>query len=239
MDPRWDAIVAPFDVEHSALIAALDQLTDNDYCVVTNCPPWNLRELVVHICFSACTLPGHLPPPASGAVEISAADYYRRAERNESDYRTGNVDRTQRVAARIPTGPGALAALAKAWSDTRARLGEITPDTRIAGPNGVEVAGRVAATTAIRMDSFMITRLIALAAHSVDVALTLGRDPWTTPAAAEAIVDTLAELLGSPPPASLGWSATDLLVVGTGRRSLTATERKQLGHLAGAFPLLS
>jgi uncharacterized protein (TIGR03083 family) len=239
MDPRWDAIVASFDAEHGALVAALDKLTDTDYHLVTNCPPWDLRELVVHICFSACTWPQQFPAPSSDAVEISAADYYRRAERDESDYRTGNVDRTQRVAARFATGRDALAALAAAWSSTRERLDEVAPDTRIAGPNGVSVAGRIATTTAIRLDSYMITRLIALAAHAVDVALTLRRDPWTTATAAERVAETLTELLGSAPPASLGWSAKDLLLVGTGRRPLAPTEREQLGHRATAFPLLS
>lgn len=239
MDPRWDAVVAPFNAEYGALVAVLEELSDTDYHVPTNCPPWDLRELVVHICFSACTLPQQLRAPTPDAVEISAADYYRRAERAESGYRTGNVDRTQRAAARFATGPSAIAALAGAWTNTRERLDHVAPDTWIAGPSRVDVAGRVVSATAIRMDSYMITRLIALAAHAVDVALTLRRDPWTTPAAADSVAGTLTELLGTAPPSSLGWSAKDMLIVGTGRRPLTAVERDHLGQLAAAFPLLS
>ena len=86
---------------------------------------------------------------------------------------------------------------------------------------------------------YLVTRVIAIAAHGVDVAITLERDRWTTSAALDATKPALLSLLGEAPPASLHWTDQDLLEAGTGRRPLSKTEIDELGEAAERFPLLS
>jgi len=73
----------------------------------------------------------------------------------------------------------------------------------------------------------------------VDVAITLGREAWTTEAALGVMRPVFVELLGEEPPVSLGWDEGVFLAVATGRRRLTDGERAVLGERAERFPLLS
>jgi hypothetical protein len=80
---------------------------------------------------------------------------------------------------------------------------------------------------------------MSVAAHSLDVALTLGLQPWTTQPALQVTRPVLTSLLGAEPPAPLDWDDQTLLAAGTGRRKLTSHERAVLGSLQNRFPLLS
>jgi len=236
----WRVAIAAFDRECQALLDVLTTLEDPKFERVTNCPPWTLRELVIHICFSACTFPAEVPKPAAGAVLVAAADYYRRAERATEAYRTTNVDTTRRVARGYPTGREAAAALASAWSSTRSRLERLDPNAKMAGRQNVSRGETVLAETEMRVADFFATRVIALAAHAADVAITLEQTPWTTEEALDVVTPILAELLGgAAPTAKLGWDRLSFLLAATGRRPLTPTERDQLGGRSEQFPLLS
>jgi hypothetical protein len=83
--------------ESRALSAVLRQVHPGDFDRRTNCPPWNLNELVVHIAMSIHFADDdELPAATPQSGVITAADYYRRPERDTSDYRQSNVDRTKR-----------------------------------------------------------------------------------------------------------------------------------------------
>lgn len=235
----WIDLLGAFDRECSALLDVLSDLPEPEFARVTNCPPWTLHELVVHICFSACTFPAEMPAPAAGAVLITAADYYRRPERASETYRTANVDNTQRVARRFATGHDATEAVASVWATTRSRLEQLEPDTTMAGRSNVSRGGTVLAETTMHLADFFVTRVIALAAHAADVAISLDREPWTTPEALEVVTPPLADLLGRDPTAELGWDRLQFLLTATGRRPLTAEEREQLAQQSDQFPLLS
>ena len=91
----------------------------------------------------------------------------------------------------------------------------------------------------MRLEDYAATRVMSLAAHGLDVAISLRRTPWTSTSALTSARETLVALLGQEPPAALGWNDQQLLLTGTGRRGLTAHEQKCLGDLEGGFPLLS
>ena len=78
--------------------ALASRLGPEDFRRLTNCPPWDLGELVVHIGMSIHLGDDDLPAAAPGSGVRSAADYYRRPERDTAPYRQANVDRTQRQA---------------------------------------------------------------------------------------------------------------------------------------------
>src|SRR5688500_6648530 len=109
MPDDWRGLIAAFDGEVAALLGALAELDDHDFARPTNCPPWDVRELIVHIAFSACvSADPRWARPAAGDVVVTAAGYYRRAERDSDEYRSRNVDRTLVAATRLATPAAAI-----------------------------------------------------------------------------------------------------------------------------------
>jgi hypothetical protein len=116
----------------------------------------------------------------------TAADYYRRPERDTGQYRQGNVDRTQQVAAEVVTTTSAGQWFQDACATTistlsRRDLGQIVPIDGV-GP--------------MTLADWVGTRVMSLAAHGLDVAITLDRPPWTTRAALNETGPMLTSLLG-------------------------------------------
>jgi uncharacterized protein (TIGR03083 family) len=217
--------IEAFIAECLALSGVLQSLTPEDLARATNCPPWTLHELVVHIADSITVPDLGIPRPAEGLPPGSAADYYRRPERRTDQYRGSNVERTRTHAAALP--PETTAALFRdAWHRTSRAFAESDLDQPI------EAAG-----LAMPLGDYLLTRLMSVAAHGLDVAITLERTPWTTQPALKALRPVLVDLLGEVPP--ITWTDQDLLELGTGRRPLTEIERDALGPLAAQLPLLS
>lgn len=218
-------VVAAFEAECRALGAVLEGLDAAQLTLPTNCPPWDLKDLVVHIWGSACRPPKFLTD-ATGPV-TDAAGYYRRDERSTDAYRGRNVTQTQNAARRFTSGADAIAQFVGAWPGAAAAY-------RDADGTFVETNGLV-----LTVEDFLRTRVMAVAAHAVDVAITLARPPSTTPGAAAETRAVLVALMGVEPPAALGWTDVDILVAGTGRRPLRDDEIALLGDAAAKFPLLS
>jgi hypothetical protein len=91
----------------------------------------------------------------------------------------------------------------------------------------------------MRLGDWTVTRVVSVAAHGVDVALTLRRVPWTTASALTVMSGMFVSLLGIELPQPLAWDDQMLLEAATGRRALTDQDRMILGSLQERFPLLS
>jgi uncharacterized protein (TIGR03083 family) len=219
-------ILEAFRDEGAALADALHELQPNDFERPTNCPPWNLAELVIHIAGSIRTN-DFRTAQADAPREI--ADYYRRPERDTSEYRDQNVQRTKEATGRVLARMTATECYDNALRNTLATV-ETTDLGQI-----IEVPG----VGPMRLDGWLATRLVALAAHGVDVAITLETKPWTTPAASTIMRPIFESLLTQAVPPELEWSDQQLLEAATGRAPLTAKETTLLGQLAERFPLLS
>jgi uncharacterized protein (TIGR03083 family) len=215
--------------ESRTLSALLRRLSAADFERLTNCPPWNLNELVVHIAASIRLDDDALLAAPPGSVLMTAADYYRRPERDTSEYRQRNVDQTRQLARRILPRTSATRFFDEVASDTLDTLGR-----RDLG-QPVQVPGR----GPMKLADWVVTRVVSVAAHGLDVALTVDQRPWTRRSALDVMRPVLVSLLGAEPPAQLGWDAQTLLEVGTGRRELTSDERAILGIAQARFPLLS
>jgi uncharacterized protein (TIGR03083 family) len=216
--------------ESCALSTVLRQVDPADFGRPTNCPPWNLDELVVHIAMSIHLGDDEFPataPPRSGV--LTAADYYRRPERDTSAYRQSNVDRTRKAASEILARTSAAQWFDQVAQEAVMRL------SRLDFGRVVQIPG----CGPMRLADWVRTRVMSVAAHGLDVVLTLGRQPWTGRPALQVTRPMLISLLGAEPPAPLGWDDQTLLSAGTGRRALTAHERAVLGSLQDRFPLLS
>jgi uncharacterized protein (TIGR03083 family) len=225
---EWEALTALAE-ESRMLSTVLLELDVEEFRRPTNCPPWDLKELVVHTAASI-GLRGDLPYPEPRAPLVSAADYYRRPERATPTYRHRNVESGQDLAAALPEGMTAAAMFDRTWRETVSRLRDQDPDRR------VQIA---AAGGSMRLADWTVTRVISVAAHGLDVALTLEREPWTTSPALTVMRDVYLLLLGAALPSGLTWDDQRLLEVATGRRALTDQDRKSLGSLQQRFPLLS
>lgn len=221
-------VVEALREESAALVAALRGLDGPEYERVTNCPPWTLAELVVHTGTSLAVPAGFVPAHA-GAPVLEAADYYRRPERGTEAYRTSNVALAQEVARSLEPGTDVAGWFSRAAEELADRLEGLD----LAVPVEVPRVG------AMPIREWAATRVMAVAAHGLDVAITLGRQPWTTSRAIDVCRPVLVALLGAEPPATVGWDGPALLAVGTGRRALTEYERTQLADLADRLPLLS
>jgi uncharacterized protein (TIGR03083 family) len=215
--------------ESRALSAVLRSLTPDDLARPTNCPPWDLQELVVHIADSIAVGDSPLPAAEPSAEVHDAADYYRRPERDTREYRQDNVDRSQRLTERVLATTSAVEWFDEVLSHTADVLGAQRLDRVVDVPR----------RGAMKLSDWVLTRVWSVAAHGLDVAITLGRDPWTTPEALRAMRPIFVALLGGEPPDALGWDDQAFFAVASGRRALTDHERVLLGSHAGRFPLLS
>jgi uncharacterized protein (TIGR03083 family) len=224
-----DDVMTALALESQALSTVLRTLEPDDLRRGTNCPPWDLQELIVHIAASIWVDEPPFPPAGPHEQPHSAADYYRRPERDTPAYRQDNVDRTVQLTQRVLADGSAVQ-----WYDEVARqaiaiLREHDPDQVVLVP------GR----GPMRLADWVVTRINSVAAHGLDVAITLDRTPWTTGEALQVLRPLFVDLLGTPPPAALGWDDQTLLATANGRRTLTEHEADLLGAHAKRFPLIS
>jgi uncharacterized protein (TIGR03083 family) len=213
--------------ETRALSTVLHELNPAQFTQPTNCPPWNLQELIVHMAASIA-IRSPFPTAEPQSVLASAADYYRRPERDTPAYRQRNVDQTQQLARTVLAD-----ATPARWFD------QISRDTLARLSDDLDRAVLIPGRGAMRLADWVVTRVISIAAHGLDVAITLDRQPWTTGSALTIIRPVFVDLLGAEPPPSLQWDDQALLASATGRRTLTDPERVLLGPRQERFPLLS
>ncbi|WP_433303110.1 maleylpyruvate isomerase N-terminal domain-containing protein [Actinoplanes sp. CA-030573] len=81
---------------------------------------------------------------------------------------------------------------------------------------------------AMLLSEFLVTRVVELALHGLDVSDAAGRPPWLTPAATDCVLG----LLFTAPPvvAGLGWDPVTVLRKTTGRAPVTPAEAEALAR---------
>ncbi|MEQ4209909.1 maleylpyruvate isomerase N-terminal domain-containing protein [Actinopolymorpha sp. B17G11] len=220
-----DEVLEAFRDEAEALDSVVEKLSADDFRRPTNCPPWDVKELIVHI---AVVLPPYpLRVADSSTPDITEpADYYRRPDRTRPDYHGGIAARAVETAAEIADGAAAGRLLAERWRTAWRDWSER------------DLSGLVTLSVGTsRLDDYIVTRVISHAAHGLDLALSLGVEPWTTGRALAVMRPVFVSLLGAEPPTH--WSDQALFERATGRRGLDREDRAALGACADRWPLLS
>jgi uncharacterized protein (TIGR03083 family) len=222
-----DDLLKAFRDEAEALDEVVSGLSEDDFSRPTNCPPWNVKQLLTHI---AVVLPpagalSDAPPGRAPDIE-EPADFYRSPERRTADFHPRIAAEAQDAAADLADGSTVARLLTTTWRSALEEWTTSDPDRVVELRQG-----------ATRLSDFAVSRLISHAAHGLDLALSLDREPWTTPTALAVMRPVYVSLLGDQPPEE--WNDLHFFACATGRQTLTPADRAAAGPAADRFPLLS
>jgi uncharacterized protein (TIGR03083 family) len=207
-------VMQALDGESDALIRGLRELSDEEWERPTRCEPWRVRELLGHIHVVVGWLPGMLAAPAPTHAEISAVEYYRPDDRFAPQTNTARIELASQRASAPVSGAALVEDFAVLWQQV-ARL------------CGAQPHGRVVRTRhgdAMLLSEFLLTRLVEVAVHGLDLADALDREPWLTPAAGELIVGLLVGQDQAGLVRELGWDTAGFVRKTTGREPLNDQE---------------
>lgn len=204
-------------------------LSEADFALPTRCPAWNVKELLGHMLRDVDRINTALASPVVAAADCDSVEYWRRYDASAaSPDSIGVADRARAAAAAYPTGSD----LVRGWDDLWR--------TAVSSAETSE-PGRVVRTwgPALTLDEFIRTRVVEITVHGMDLAEALGLGTWSTDGGRAITVGILTRLLDPTPPSALTWDETTFIEKGTGRRTLTEKERRDLGTAAERFPLLA
>jgi len=203
-----------FRAEAQALTTATSQLTAQDAARPTRCRPWTVHELLAHVRIVIAWLPGMLAAPEPPTADVSAIAYYRSDQRFAPATNATRIDLARTHAAAHPTVAALVADLDVTWrrADTLCRN----------QPSHRRVTTRH--QDAMLLSDFLLTRVVEIAVHGLDIADAVGRDPWLTPPAAKAVGRLLLGADRSRVGQDLGWDGATLIRKMTGRAALTSAE---------------
>jgi uncharacterized protein (TIGR03083 family) len=208
-----------FQVEAEQLSRALSGLSGPDWDRPTRCEPWRVRDLLAHLTTTVGRLSEMLAAPAPARAEVTAATYYRPDERFAPDVDAVRVDLARQRAEQLG-GPALAGEFDVVWR-------------RVDRACRAEPVDRLVATRfgdQMLLSEYLVTRVLELAVHGLDLADALGRRPWLTDRAADVVEELL---VGGEPVASraLGWDRARFLRTATGRAPLTPEDRRRVERL--------
>lgn len=226
---RWSpgkigGVTSPVEVlrvAYTPLLELADALEETAGWTSTALPGWTTRDLLFHLATDAQRGLVALGTPAPGAPDTDAVSYWR-------SWQPGGLD--------ADAGRRGTRMMASVWSSVRgpAELFATTARAALqlasaADPDAVVLTQGHALT----VETLVRTLTVEAAVQHLDLHPVLPASP--APAVLAEVRRVLDGLLGAPAPA--GWSDVDYARAGTGRATLTAAERAQLGGRADRFPL--
>ncbi|MFD3513863.1 maleylpyruvate isomerase N-terminal domain-containing protein [Streptomyces sp. NPDC058657] len=214
-------VLEVFRRESGALADAVSGLSEAEWSLPTRCTPWTVRDLLGHVCVVIDWLPGMLDAPAPGEARISAADYYRPDDRFSPRTNRARIALARDRAAEPTEGAAFAEDFTAAWRRAD-RLCQVQP------------AGRTVWTRhgdAMLLSDFLLTRVVEVAVHGLDLADALGREPWLTSSAGDAVLELLLGAERMAAADALGWNRPHFLRRAAGREPLDASETAQIEQL--------
>ncbi|MFK0108566.1 maleylpyruvate isomerase family mycothiol-dependent enzyme [Streptomyces sp. NPDC091217] len=214
-------VVEAFRREARQLAQAMGEVSAAEWCLPTRCAPWNVSELLAHIRVVIAWLPGMLSAPAPIRAEVSAAEYYRPDDRFAADTNAARITLARDLAATQLNG----AALADDFNSTWQQVDRLCRS---------EPEGRVIRTRhgdPMLLSEFLLTRVVEVAVHGLDLADALGREPWLTSPAADLMQELLLGPDGAAAVERLGWDQLRFLRKATGREPISEEEASDVSRL--------
>lgn len=199
----------------------MSRLSEAQWGLPTRCAPWTVRDLLGHVCVVIDWLPGMLDAPAPSAARVSAAEYYRPDDRFSPRTNSARIALAQDRAAESADGAAFADDFAASWRRVD-RLCRVQPTSRTV---------RTRHGDAMLLSEFLLTRVVEVAVHGIDLADALKRAPWLTAPAGDAVLELLLGTEQMTAPDKLGWSQPRFLRKATGRESLDEFETAQIERL--------
>ncbi|GIF78229.1 hypothetical protein Asi02nite_77470 [Asanoa siamensis] len=186
-----------------------------DWARPTPCPPWDVAGLVGHVVTTLARVPVMLDGPAPAVASVDAVDYYRPDARFGPDVDAARISSGRSLAA--GAGSGLSAEFDRVWRSVVTRCAAEPADRLVSTRHG----------DAMLLTDFLVTRVVEVGVHGLDLAAALDREPWLTPEAASTLTDLLL------PAASgvldeLGWDRVTFVRAATGRSPLDPAAREVL-----------
>lgn len=207
----WErgGVVAALGAEAGALAPRLLGVSEEEAVRPTRCEPWDVAALSVHTVGALARVGDALegPVPDGGGARVSAAGYYRPDVRFSAQVNADRVQGAVEVAARRADAAEPGRVLVREWRVLRQRLVREPVDRLVRTRHG----------DVMLLTDFLVTRVVELVLHGLDLADALGRDPWAS-AEGVAVVEEL--LFAQADPGALGaagLSGLALVRAATGR----------------------
>ncbi|MFF5923818.1 maleylpyruvate isomerase N-terminal domain-containing protein [Streptomyces flavochromogenes] len=216
-----DLVLEAFRQECGALSGAVAGLSEAAWNLPTRCTPWTVRDLLGHVAVVIDWLPAMLDAPAPDEAETSAVEYYRPDDRFSARTNAMRIALAQDRAA----GPVDGAAFAEDFAATWRRC------DRLCRTQAHARTVRTRHGDAMFLSEFLLTRVVEVAVHGLDLADALGREAWLTPAAGDAVTELLLGPEHAAAADRLGWSRPHFLRRATGREPLNEAEAAQIEQL--------
>ncbi|SEG34688.1 TIGR03083 family protein [Thermomonospora echinospora] len=209
-----ERILATFRAEAERLAGVVGALSEREWDRPTACEPWRVRELLGHVRVVIGWLPDMLDGPAPARAQVSAREYYRPDERFSAETNAARIALAVEYAAAQDSG----VALAEDFTDTWENAYRLCR---------AEPPGRVIVTRhgdAMLLSDFLLTRVVEVAVHGLDLAAALEREPWLTSQAGDAVEELLLEAEDVARVRGIGWDQVTFLRKATGREPISPDE---------------
>ena len=203
-----------FRLEAEGLSRAVAGLSDDEWDLPTRCEPWTVRELLGHVRVAIAWLPGMLTAAAPGRAEISAVEYYRPGDRFAARANAARIGFAQDYAAAQGSGTALVEDFTATWQLV----------DRLCGAERADRVVRTRHGDAMLLSQFLVTRVVELAVHGLDLADALGRAPWLTGQAGDVVLELQLGTDWRTAVRELGWDRLGFLRRATGRQPLEAAD---------------
>lgn len=215
---RRHEVLSAFSAEAERLSAEMLGLGDEAWSRPTVCEPWTVRELLGHVTVVIGWLPGMLEGDVPAQATVSAVDYYRGDARFSPETNGRRIELARERAARVVGGKDLAAEFDEVWR-TAARLCGNEPDDRVV---------RTRHGDPMLLTDFLVTRVVEVAAHGLDLAAAVGRRAWLSESAGRLLAELLVGPRGLDEVGILGWDQVTFLRKATGREPLTGAEAAEV-----------
>lgn len=199
-------------------------LTEEDLGRPTHCTAWTVAELTYHLLLDAQRALVALATPDPGPATRDFVSYWHA-------YDNSDPALAARAAAFVRTSAGAHGSplvIVERWAETaNAAVHAARQASGLVTTQGV----------VLPVADFLDTLTTEAVVHHLDATADLPAAPAPAPRALMAVFHTLHGLAGADLPAS--WSGSEAVLKATGRLSLTAADRADLGALVDRLPLLA
>jgi len=217
-----DALAAE-GAKTSAFLRGLDA---PEWKAPTRCPPWDVREIVVHMTMMM-----------EGVGETAIAPFLDvQPVKNRVTWWDYDIEEDQAETLRWVGEAGSRLPEGSLYERWHTAIGRAVPAVIASLGDGDPVVQP--GDNPILMSEYIATRVLEITIHSMDVRDAFGLAPDPAPEGLAITVEILERRLGADPRA-IGFDDADFTLLASGRRAPTAEDRKRLGSNASKLPLLA